>query len=144
MLVDVTFKKPDPFLAMILGAVSTGKLIDPADDIIIPKRIGQGMYLATHWSLEDLVPVKHRLAIDHGVCDTPEQAVERLGLRDSPEKVFASFVRIRRDEQPARDGWRWHKWGRYIGDQTPTTEYIYDEPLIEEVYTFSIYEPALE
>lgn len=146
MLVDVTFKKPDPFMAIILGAVSSGKFLqDPSDDLIIPNRIGQGMYLATHWQIDDLgVPLKHRYAKQCGVCDTPEQAVEKLGLRDSPEKVFVSFVRIRRDEQPAQYGWRWHKWGPYIGDQKPTCEYIAGEPEIEEVYTFHVYEPALE
>mgnify|MGYP000101825354 CR=1 FL=1 len=60
-----------------------------------------------------------------------------------PVPVFVSFVRIRRDEQSSSGGWRWHKWGKYIGKQKPQCEYIYDEPEIEEVYTFSVYQPKL-
>jgi hypothetical protein len=37
-------------------------------------------------------------------------------------------------------GWRWHKWGPYIGTQEPKCEYIHDEPEIEEVFTYHVYE----
>jgi hypothetical protein len=38
------------------------------------------------------------------------------------------------DEDP--DGWRWHKWGEYVGLHAPQREYLHDEPLIETVYVF--------
>jgi hypothetical protein len=143
MLVDVDFGS-DPIVEMLSGAMGRGSSV--------PRRIGnrEGMYLVTHWSIERLTPVRERwreaeyssLPFDeYGVCDTPEQAVEKLGLRDMPEKFFVTFVRMRRDEQPSDGGWRWHKWGPYIGDQDPQCEYLHDEPLIEEVYTFHVYEP---
>ena len=50
------------------------------------------------------------------------------------------MVCIDRDDQPEFDGWRWDHWGDYIGTQFPTTEYLYDEPEIERVYSYRIYE----
>lgn len=144
MLVDVKIEPVDSRIAMILGLV--GGSGDPT-----PQRIGGGMYLCTHWNFENYTPVRERWREDppswlpiqeYGVCDTPEQAVQKLGLRDLPERYVISFVRIRRDEQPADGGWRWHKWGDYIGDHEPQCEYLHDEPEIEEVYTFHVYEPA--
>lgn len=40
--------------------------------------------------------------------------------------------------QSPEDGWRWHKWGNYIGVQNPQCEYLYDEPDIDLVYTYRI------
>lgn len=145
MLVDAKFRRPDQTMSMILALAGGG-------GPVIPERIGEGMYLCGHWSIDQLTAVRKRYLEDEwtsldfatsGVCDTPEQAVEKLGLRDRPEHVFVTFVRIRRDDQPRSGGWRWHKWGDYIGDKEPQFEYLHDEPDIEEVYTFSVYEPAV-
>jgi hypothetical protein len=143
MLVDVTFKRPDPQMAMILGIIG--------GEDIVPRRIAEGMYQCGHWSIDQFgLPLKDRwgdnsslgYAVDtYGVCDYPEQVVERFPiLKTHPGKFFISFVRIRRGEQPRDGGWRWHKWGTYIGEKSPQCEYLHDEPEIEEVYTFSIYE----
>lgn len=145
MLVDVNFRKPRGDMALILGVIGNGGPVTPT-------RIGEGMYESTHWSIDSLgVPVRERWREaspewldfeEYGVCDTPEQAVEKLGLRSRPERFFVSFVKIRRGDQPRDGGWRWHKWGSYIGDRDPQCEYIHDEPDIEEVYTFHVYELA--
>lgn len=165
MLVDVEFKKPEERMEVILGFITGGR-------DIIPTRIGQGLYLATHWSLENLVGKEklidrwavHQEAFDkaratkvpfnfekefpfpdYGVCDTPEQLIEKYpALQSDPNHYFVSFVEITRDNQPSQGGWRWHKWGEYIGDQEPEREYIHDEPNIERVYTFSVYQLAVE
>jgi hypothetical protein len=145
MLVDVNFPGPrDPTLASILAIISDGRPVTP-------ERIGEGMYVCGHWSIDQLgVPLRNRwreqpcepLDFDeYGVCDTPQQAVDRLGLKERPEKFFVTFVRIRRVDQPADGGWRWHKWGPYIGDKNPTCEYLHDEKAIEEVWTYHVYEP---
>jgi hypothetical protein len=42
--------------------------------------------------------------------------------------------------QSHEGGWRWHKWGEYIGKYEPQYEYLYDEPEIEKVYVYHIYE----
>lgn len=144
MLVDVTFKKPDPQMALILGIIGGGTSV-------IPEKIGEGMYQCNHWSIDQFgLPLKDKYggapSLDYdistyGVCDYPNQVVEKYPiLKEHPAKFFISFVRIRRDEQSEDGGWRWHKWGDYIGTRKPQCEYIHDEPEIEEVYTFSIYE----
>lgn len=143
MLVDPQFGSGgfiDSILALAAG-----------DGPVQPERIGHGMYLAGHWNVADMViggtrqrwkeEVSERLDIQKcGVCDTPEQAMKHLALEDRPEPFFVSFVRIRRADQPLEGGWRWHKWGDYIGTRNPQREYLHDEPEIEEVYTFSVHE----
>ena len=116
-----------------------------------PERIAEGMYRCGHWNVRDLCldplvdPWLDPAAWERdfetsGVCDDPEQAVTKLRLRERPEKYFVSFVEIRRADQPRDGGWRWHKWGEYIGDKAPQAEYLHDEPDIERVFTFSVYE----
>lgn len=144
MLVDIKLKAvDDPTIKAILAVIS-------GDEDPMPQRIGEGMYLVNHWNMNYLTdvrqhwresPVTYPDYQEYGVCDTPEQAVEKLGLRDRPERLFVAFVRIRKDEQPPSGGWRWHKWGEYIGEKSPQCEYIHHEPEIEEVYTFQVYEP---
>lgn len=141
MLVDVEFNTPIGVDAFILGLVGGGGSSTPT-------RLSQGLYLCCHWSSEHLlrgrkVKPSYFLNVEYdafGVCDTPQQVIDAYKLNDIPEEVFVCFVPIRKSEQPSRDGWRWHKWGPYIGTQHPQCEYIYDEPSIKEVYTFQIYQ----
>lgn len=79
-----------------------------------------------------------------GVCDTPEQLFELLPMSvKAGEKNYAiSMVQIRRAEQPPQGGWRWHKWGAYIGCQKPEHEYLFHDTHIDAVWTFHIYELA--
>lgn len=116
-----------------------------------PKRIGTGLYLLRHWNLEceidprvklDLYP---RLGGDLsacGVCDSPKQFLRVYGptLSGPKRKFFVGFVRLLRSEQPESGGWRWCKWGPYIGERKPQREYLHDEPEIDEVYTCHVYE----
>lgn len=81
------------------------------------------------------------LPASYGVCDNWEQIVETWPeLEDDPRHFIIALQEIRRDEQPERGGWRWHKWGEYIGTQDSQMEYLHDEPEIETVYVFHIYE----
>lgn len=59
---------------------------------------------------------------------------------DSERRFVVAFTRVRREDQPADGGWRWHKWGQYIGKHEPRCEYLYDEDGIDEVYCFHVYE----
>lgn len=78
---------------------------------------------------------------DYGVCDTPEQLIEKFPILDTDPRPFVvSFTKIAKAEQPPMGGWRWHKWGPYIGDHTPTTEYLHDEPDIDDVWVYHVYE----
>ncbi len=79
----------------------------------------------------------------YGVCDTIEQVKEQYSkwLND-PEKDFCiSFTKVEKSEQSSWGGWRWHKWGEYIGVKTPQCEYLYDEGEdIQEVYCYHIFQ----
>jgi hypothetical protein len=78
----------------------------------------------------------------YGVCDTVEQVKQKYAqwLDDPSEKYCIAFTLVTKDSQPERYGWRWHKWGEYIGDKSPQHEYLYDEDdSIQEVYCYHIY-----
>lgn len=77
-----------------------------------------------------------------GVADSWQQVLLKAPvLQQSMDRKFIVTVTpIIKSEQPASGGWRWHKWGPYIGNYEPTTEYLYDEPDIEKVYVYHIYE----
>lgn len=120
------------------------------------KTLGPGMLLCGGWSAHHrFVEPYEQYPVDigpadagewdfypmYGVCDTPEQAREYFKhLEDSNRQFCLTFVHIRKADQYPTGGWRWHKWGEYIGTQNPQYEYLYDEPDIEEVYTFHLYE----
>ncbi len=72
----------------------------------------------------------------YGVCDSIKQFNAKYLhlLEDSAESYCVAFVEVRKDEQPSEGGWRWHKWGPYIGDGDPQFEYLYDEENFESVF----------
>lgn len=77
----------------------------------------------------------------YGVCDDYKQVLEKITVLHDPERKFVVLVTpVLRGNQPRDGGWRWHKWGEYIGTKTPTCEYLHDEPEIEKVYCYHIYE----
>lgn len=85
--------------------------------------------------------VHNGTAHDYGVADTFEQITQRWPELETDPRSFVILVReITRDDQPDRGGWRWHKWGDYIGTHSPRHEYLADEPDIESVITFHIVE----
>lgn len=95
---------------------------------------------------EDLPPVPEgftrRIGMpsEYGVCDSVEQFLAMTPhLADDPEAYFVAMVELRREHQSESGGWRWHKWGPYIGTQKREHEYLYDEKHIDVVYTFHVY-----
>lgn len=81
---------------------------------------------------------------DYGVCDRWEQIVERWPeIVESPRQFVISITEMRREDQSPEGGWRWHKWGEYIGDQMPAHEYLYDDTHIDSVFTFHIMEVSV-
>ena len=84
----------------------------------------------------------------YGVCDGAENLLETIPMLETSAREFVvTLTKVQRDEsnKGKGGGWRWHKWGEYIGKHEPTTEYLDDEPLIESVYCYHIYErtPAI-
>ena len=81
-----------------------------------------------------------RMLSDYGVADSLEQVVTYYNQAGITKKHVCFVLKIRREDQPAYGGWRWHKWGPYIGNQTPQAEYLFDEPEIESVIIFQFHE----
>jgi len=82
---------------------------------------------------------------EYGVCDNFFQILAKAPqIFEDPLRQFVITVTpIFRVEQSSEGGWRWHKWGEYIGTQEPKYEYLYDEKDIDKVYVYHIYERKL-
>src|SRR5439155_5400474 len=82
----------------------------------------------------------------YGVCDSVEQFVEKF-----PEfNGIIYLVPVYRSDQPKRDGWRWHKWGPYVGNYNiDHMEYLYEakgkygNPKIDVQWLFDLCKPQL-
>lgn len=149
---NLTEHKEAPVLKML--AVIAGE-----DDISNPVKIHHGCHQIKHFSFDTLIEALENVEMvdqwpsfedmdlnSYGVVDNPGQFIERFWdpLENIEDRLFViSFTRIVRAEQPEEGGWRWHKWGPYIGDKNPQMEYIHDEPEIDEVYVYHVYEVKL-
>lgn len=80
--------------------------------------------------------------LPYGVVDDVEQGLaifRRLWI--DPDRYFCiTFTEERKSDNPPGDGWRWEKWGPYLGSRTPTRQYLSDEEEIERVLVFHIIE----
>lgn len=78
----------------------------------------------------------------YGVADNIEQIVDLYNKNEGGwfkgNHVILCW-KVKKDPENPCSGWRWHKWGEYIGTRNPQCEYLNDEPEIDEVITFSIY-----
>jgi hypothetical protein len=142
MLVNITRKKLDPMLEMI------AKINGNSNSTI---ELYNGVYQIGHFNFENELSVQldsnsqyPNLGTigSYGVCDNYNQILEQCPeINDSQERAFIiSLTEIKRATQSPEGGWRWHKWGEYIGTQNPQCEYIYDEEDIECVYVYSVLE----
>ena len=128
----------------ILNMVATVNGSEPS------RRIRQGIYQIGHFGGSYFMAhLEHYPNIEigdfgpccYGVCDSPEQLLATCPeLESSPRRFVVSMNRLLKARMHPEGGWRWHKWGPYIGEQKPECEYLFDEPTIEEVWTFHIYE----
>lgn len=125
----------DPILA-ILSIVSGGT----------SRRIRQGIYEIGHFGGSHFLPDYESYDLDLpiqscGVCDNVEQILAACPELLTSDRRFVICVHtIRKSTEPEDGGWRWHKWGPYIGTLNPQCEYLAHEPEIEQVMTFHIYE----
>jgi hypothetical protein len=154
MLVDPITFTHDPVsaaLSRMRGATVCG-----------PERGKPGMYTIGHFNMEHNLPggtsfdgegaawCEYPSLGDsgsfgaYGVCDSLDQFLAHpLGqwLAASERRFTISFTCVRKADQTPDGGWRWHKWGEYIGEKSPQYEYLYDEgPEIKAVYCFHVYE----
>lgn len=149
MFVDPVFNVPDPEdggMGTILSAISQER----STGRVFPTKIEDGVFQINHFSGDLLL--RHRPQYDdeffetpdgissYGVCDSWEQLKPLLPKTIQSKDCFVIFLTcIKKSEEPSDGGWRWHKWGKYVGVQEPAQEYLYDEAHIEEVYIFHIY-----
>ena len=84
---------------------------------------------------------------NYGVADNASQVFdyydhlyERHSDYMNNRKFVVLMTPVFRDNQPEDGGWRWHKWGMYIGDFESKCEYLYDEQGIDYVWVFDILE----
>ena len=150
MLIDeplVQRASRDPILAMI-GSLN-GNVVDTA-------HIRTGVYQIGHFGSSDFMRGLYEqypdlnTSIDepymgcYGVCDSVDDILAKCPLiENDPDRQFViCLTQVRRatDNKGKGGGWRWHKWGEYIGKREPTTEYLDDEPEIDSVYVYHVYE----
>ena len=84
-----------------------------------------------------------RVYLPYGVCDNIVQIFERderikQYVDDPDNKFIIQMHYIAKKDCSPKWGWRWHKWGRYIGEHEITTEYLYDEPIVEGVWVYQM------
>lgn len=145
MLVTAQPKMMDPVLGLVLGAIGAER---SARGTLQP-----GLVEISHFSADHAFIVKksnwdeeERFGCPfYGVADSTDQALEyaKKHLGDRPERFCVFVTHIVKDLSNAGrgGGWRWHKWGPYIGTGTPTMEYLDDEKeFADGVYVFHIHE----
>lgn len=142
MLVDPILAEFDPgsMSAFLTSVIGKGRE---------PKRLDKGVWQWPHWNPDIDLGVRPLIDAEfdydapvstYGVCDSPEQLLARYDFEADPRTLFISMVEIRRENEPPDGGWRYHKWGDYIGTQNPQQEYLYDDKHIERVWTYHVYE----
>ena len=117
-----------------------------------------GVYVSelnAHYSLKHLTNYKEVENFNspiywhnYGVADNASQVLdyyENFLLTDygdymNNREFVILMTPIFREDQSEYGGWRWHKWGPYIGEFEPKCEYLYDEEGIDYVWVFSIVE----
>lgn len=84
--------------------------------------------------------------ITYGVADNVEQIKEyyKEEISDENDKYVIALTPVwqEREKRGTRFGWRWHKWGKYIGKLNPQCEYLDDEDFgddFEYVLVFILY-----
>lgn len=131
---------PDSILAVL--ALMRGKSSGATE-------ICEGVYEVHHFGSSDFLRGYEQYPEvtvgPYGVCDDLQQLLDACPELEAPGREFVvTLTPVTRAEQEPRGGWRWHKWGEYIGTQNPQHEYLYDEEGIDLVYCFHVYERLVE
>lgn len=80
-------------------------------------------------------------ANSYGVCDSFNQILTIFpNILTDDLRYIIILESKQKNEQAQYKGWRMSKWGIYIGTQTVTKEYLFDEPVIDQLYTYEVRE----
>lgn len=140
MLIDVS-PTADQSVSTIL------RLIDqPGSNVT---RLRQGIYLvgslvqtSVSQSGTNFNEYPYGLSVEAcGIADSVDQIIEKCPeLQYTGRQFFLTVIPVLKGNQPETNGFNWKSWGPYIGDQIPTKEYLYDEPVVNQVFVYHIYE----
>ena len=77
----------------------------------------------------------------YGLCDNSEQIMHILGkvLEQDHRRWVVSVHPIFRGHEPEHDGFRFDKWGPYVGTRKFTHDYLYDCTDIDYICVWHIY-----
>lgn len=108
------------------------------------RKILDGVWQCPHFNFEHCVEEKLEIYPDeleqpHGVADNIDQVLNFLKLHEREEEYCVAFTELLRENEPESGGWRWHKWGDYIGTREPQCEYLAHEPEIDRVIVWHVY-----
>lgn len=112
------------------------------------RKIRDGIYEVSHFGSSDFMRGWEEYADlgqhnSYGVCDGADNLLEAMPILQDPVRQFVvTLTKVERDltNKGQGGGWRWHKWGPYIGKHEPKMEYLDDEPDIDHVYCYHVYE----
>ena len=89
---------------------------------------------------------EHQYIHTYGVADNIKQIKRyyKKQIKDTNNKFVISVTPVYQDKNNRGkcDGWRWHKWGVYIGKLKPKCEYLDDEDFGDDfkcVYCFEMH-----
>lgn len=152
------YQRPDPIFAMI-AAVNGNDPTTREERVGIYRvgHFGSSDFLRGWESYADFAPLPVTDAMpphmredaydgsvsrnSYGVCDSVEQLLAHFPELEAPGREFVvTLTEVRKADQSPTGGWRWHKWGPYIGNHNPQYEYLYDEEGIDAVLVYHIYE----
>lgn len=136
---------PDFVLAMVAAvnnrSADTKKLADGVYEI---GHFGGTSFLRDFEHYPELKTESGEWFGPYGVCDNYQQILDQCPTlaNDENRRFVITLTRVTKDPSNfgKGGGWRWHKWGAYIGTRIPQCEYLDDEPEIDEVFTYHIYE----
>lgn len=114
-------------------------------DFLLRRTVKTGIYESTcdfNWFVNTFSD-SHRLLMPEslfGVADNPNQIIKYGNEKLSNAEYVVDYFIVKKEDQDPHNGWRWHKWGAYIGNKTQRFEYLYDEPDITKVLCFCFHE----
>jgi len=104
-----------------------------------PTEIEPGVYSSRSFNPHLYITTEYE-DLDYGVADSVEQIKEYLEEQiQSDKKFIITVTEVHKSQQPKEGGWRWHKWGQYIGEQNTQHEYLYDEENIDSVLVWNLF-----
>ena len=119
------------------------------------RMLKDGVYIALNFDALEFEELGGRLTFEQEYKLYPDYSKAQYGVADnieqieayykeeieSSDKYFIYVCPIHQDKSNAGKGggWRWHKWGEYIGTLNPQCEYLDDESfIVDHILVFHI------